>query len=273
MIEESRFEPRHKEMGRHITSGIVNSGIVQIVKVLCQFGSVIILSRLLPPSDFGLIAMVGPISGFVALFQDLGLSQATIQKPQLNHDEVNAFFWINVGAGAALTAIVLAISPLVGWYYGEPRAIALTAAMGLLILLGSLGNQPGAVLMRRMEFGVLALNGVVGAVSGLAVSIILALILKNYWALYFGVAVGTVIPVIGVWVASRWKPSVPRHVPGLGDMLKFGAEITSANVSSFFQETWTTSSSAGDGAMMPSDSMTALINFCCFLLSGLSALS
>ena len=167
MIQESRFEPRHKEMGRHITSGIVNSGVVQIVKMLCQFGSVIILSRLLPPSDFGLIAMVGPVSGFVGLFQDLGLSQATIQKAKLNHDEVNAFFWINVSLGAALTAIVVAISPLAGWYYGEPRVVALTAAMGLLILLGSLGNQPGAILMRRMEFGVLALNGVVGAASGL----------------------------------------------------------------------------------------------------------
>ena len=234
MIEGSRLEPRHKEMGRHITSGIVNSGIVQIVKVLCQFGSIIVLSRILLPSDFGLMAMVGPVSGFVALFQDLGLSQATIQKPQLSHDEVNAFFWINVGVGAALTAVIVAISPLVGWYYGEPHVVPLTAAMGLLILLSSLGNQPGAILMRRMEFGVLALNGVVGAVSGLTVSIILALILKNYWALYFGMAVGTVIPAIGVWIASGWRPSVPRFVPGLREMLKFGAGITSANVSSFF---------------------------------------
>ena len=98
--------------------------------------------------------MVGPVSGFVALFQDLGLSQATIQKPQLSHEEVNAFFWINVGVGAALTAVIVAISPLVGWYYGEPHVVPLTAAMGLLIMLSSLGNQPGAILMRRMEFGV-----------------------------------------------------------------------------------------------------------------------
>ena len=97
MVKECPFEPRHKEIARYITSGLFNSGIVQAVQVLCQVTSVIVLSRLLPPSDFGLIAMVSPISGFVALFQDLGLSQATIQKPGLNHDEVNAFFWINVG--------------------------------------------------------------------------------------------------------------------------------------------------------------------------------
>src|SRR5277367_1331534 len=121
MPQERSFEPRPQEMARHIASGIFNSGIVQTVRVLCQFGSVLILSRLLPPSDFGLIAMVGPVYGFVLLFQDLGLSQATIQKPQLNHDEVKAFFWINVGVGAALTVAICALSPLVGWYYGEPR--------------------------------------------------------------------------------------------------------------------------------------------------------
>ena len=221
-------------MGRHIASGIVNSGIVQIVAVLCQFGSVIVLARLLSPSDFGLIAMVGPVYGFVLLFQDLGLSQATIQKPQLNHDEVNAFFWINVAVGAALTVAVCALSPLVGWYYGEPRVVPLTIAMGLLILVGSVGNQHGAILRRRMEFGIVAVSGVAGAVSGLAVSITLAVVLKNYWALYFGTAVGVVIPTVGVWVASGWRPSAPRRVYGLREMLKFGAGITCGNMSSFF---------------------------------------
>lgn len=234
MCLNTDFEPSHKDMGRHMVSGIINSGIAQFVKVLCQFGSIIILSRLVPPSDFGLLAMVGPVFGFVTLFQDLGLSQATVQKPELNHDEVNAFFWLNVAVGAALTAIVLALSPLVGWYYGEPRVVPLTIAMGLLILLGSLGNQPGAIMMRRMEFRALTLNGIVGAITGLAASIVAAIFLKNYWALYWGLVVGTVIPVIGVWFFSRWRPSIPRWVPGMGNMLKFGAGVTTANVAGFF---------------------------------------
>jgi PST family polysaccharide transporter len=234
MKHQCTFEPKHNEMARHIASGIFNSGIVQTVRVLCQFGSVVILSRLLPPSDFGLMAMVSPVYGFVVLFQDLGLSQATIQKPNLTHGEVNAFFWINVAAGALLAALVLAVSPLVGWYFGDPRVVPLTSAMALLILVGSAGNQPGAILTRRMEFGVAAWTGVLGAVAGLAISIIMALIIKNYWALYIGMAVGTVVPVAGVWIASGWMPSAPRRVAGLRDMLRFGAGVTTANVSSYF---------------------------------------
>jgi PST family polysaccharide transporter len=233
MMKECSFEPRHKEIARHITSGIFNSGIVQAVQVLCQVTSVIVLSRLLPPSDFGLLAMVGPVCGFVGLFQDLGLSQATVQKPGLTHDEVNAFFWLNVAAGAVLAAVVIAASPLVGWYYGEPRVVGLTGAMGVLILVGATGNQPGAILRRRMEFGVLALIGVLGAVTGLAVWIIMALTIKNYWALFYGTAAASVLSVGGVWLAAGWLPSLPRYVPGLRQMLKFGAGVTTANVAAF----------------------------------------
>ena len=206
---------------------------MQIIKVLCQFASVVVLSRLLPPSDFGLIAMVTPIYGFVLLFQDMGLSQATIQKPDISHDEVNAFFWINVVVGFALTVAIMAISPLIGWYYHEPRVVMLSIAMASLVLLGSLGNQPCAILTRRMNFTALSVTGVIGAISGLLASVLFALWLKNYWALYVGMLVGTFFPVVGVWIAARWAPSAPRRVPGIRGMLSFGAGVTSANVLSF----------------------------------------
>jgi PST family polysaccharide transporter len=233
-MKQRTFEPSHNEMGHHIASGIVNSGLVQVVQVLCQIVSVVVLSRLLPPSDFGILAMVWPVFGFVALFQDLGLSQATVQKPGLTHDEVNAFFWINLGAGVVLAGAVAAISPLVGRYYGEPRIVGLIDAMALLIVVGSTGNQPGAILRRRMEFGVSALIGVFGSVSGLAVSIIMALTIKSYWALYYGTAASSIISVGGAWLAAGWLPSLPRRVPGLRAMLKFGAGVTTANLSAFF---------------------------------------
>lgn len=227
------FEPRHNEYGRHVTSGILNSGIVQTVKVLCQFASVVVLSRLLLPSDFGLVAMASPVVGFLALFQDLGLNQATVQKSNLNHSEVNAFFWINVFGGLALTFLLFGISPIVGWYYNEPRAGYLTAAIGLLVFISGLGNQHSAILQRRMEFGTLGITGACGALTGLLAAVIWAIMFRNYWAIYVGMVVGTIIPVAGVWIASGWRPTSPQRVVGLSAMLKFGAGITSSNVSTF----------------------------------------
>jgi PST family polysaccharide transporter len=223
------FEPAHKDVRRHVTAGILSTGAIQSIKILCQFGSVIILAHLLSPSDFGLVAMVGPVIGFVVLFQDLGLSQATVQKTAISHDEINAFFWLNVAMGLALSVILMALSPLVGLYYGDQRVVALTVAMGALVFPSSLANQHSAILQRRMQFGITALIDAVTTLGALATSIVWAIVFGGYWSLYAGMVVGTMTPVIGLWLASGWRPSAPRKISGLRDMLAFGGGLTINN--------------------------------------------
>ena len=233
-MDDAIFDPPHQEMGRHVRTGLLSSGAAQIVKIGCQFTSVVVLSRLLPPSDFGLVAMAGPVYAFVSLFLDLGLNQATIQKKSLTHAEVNAFFWINLAVGLALTIVLGAASPLAGWYYGDGRVTGLTAAMAGLIVISALGNQHNAILRRRMSFRAASLIDVIGTVAGLGVSIAAALILKTYWALYDGMAAAIIVPVIGSWIATRWRPSLP-HIPRhIGGSIKFGLGITSFNMTNFF---------------------------------------
>ncbi len=228
------FEPRHKSVAQHITSGVFSSGVMQLIKIVVQFGSVIILSRLLLPSDFGMVAKVAPICGIAALFLDIGLSQVTVQKDNLRHEEANAFFWINVAVSMFLMLILIALSPVVGWFYNDPRVIPLTIAMALLILLGGMGNQHGAILRRRMEFKTLAVIDIMGTFGALFSSILFAVIYKSYWALFAGVVAGTFIPVAGVWIATKWKPSYPKSVQGIRSMLKFGAGISCYNISIYF---------------------------------------
>lgn len=227
------FDPPTRDPGKSLIAGVGNSTLAQIVKAGCQFGSVLILSRLLTPADFGLVAMAGPVYGFLFLFQDLGLGLATIQRPHLSHADVNFFFWINVLLGAILAVVLIAISPAIGRYYGEARLIPVVAAMALPTLLASIGMQSGAILTRRMQFGLLAINGAIGAVAGLVVSVIAALTLKNYWALYCGTVAGTGIPALGAVVVAKWWPTAPRRGTDTGAMMKFGGGVTLSNVSHF----------------------------------------
>lgn len=233
-VMNASFNPAHNNSGKHLRSGVLNTGVIQVIKVLCSFASVVLLSRLLPPSDFGVVAMVTPIIYFVSLFQSLGLNQATIQKTSISHDEINAFFWINILVGLILSLLVFAISPLVGWYYGDERVVPLTIAMGALIFLGSSGGQHGALLSRRMEFTKSAVIDGMSTVGSLAVAVLCAWVFHDYWALYYATLAGTVISLVGSWAASNWRPSWPRKVSGIKGMLRFGAGITSFNFMNFF---------------------------------------
>ncbi|MFC0200822.1 oligosaccharide flippase family protein [Paracoccus rhizosphaerae] len=100
----SQFDPPAQSLGRSVSRGAAVTGGAQIVKLGCQITSVIVLSRLLQPEDFGIVAMAAPVVALVGLFQDMGLTQATVQKKGLTHAKVNSLFWINMAVSALLGA-------------------------------------------------------------------------------------------------------------------------------------------------------------------------
>lgn len=233
-LEANAFDPPEGSLRRSVGRGAIVTAMAQSVRVATQIISVIVLSRLLSPQDFGVVAMCAPVLAFIALFQDFGLTQATIQKTGIRHDEVNSLFWINVAVSAVLACVLAGAAPLVAAFYGEPRVSGLVAALGLQIMAYGLGAQHLALLTRRMQFTRLAIIDVASAVTGLAVSIAWTFIDRSYWALFAGTLTGAVLPTLCYWVSSRWRPGMPRKVEGIGQLLNFGAGITGFNFANFF---------------------------------------
>lgn len=210
------------------------TGGAQGIRLACQFTSVIVLSRLLAPEDFGIVAMAAPVMGFVGLFQDLGLMQATVQKKHIAHAEVNALFWINMAISALLAGVLVLAAPLAARFYGEPGVGLLVGALSLQILVGGAGGQHHAILNRRMQFGRLAILDSASAIAGLGVAIAWALVDPGYWALYAGGLATALTATAMAWAASGWRPGWPRWATGAGGLVHFGAGITGFNFASFF---------------------------------------
>ena len=228
------FDSPTDGLRQRATGGIVKTGLSQGVRLLVQFASVVLLSRLLLPAEFGLVAMAAPVVAFAALFQDLGLSQAVVQKPNLTQSEVSGLFWMNIGISAVLALLLVAASPLVADFYGEKRVGPLIAAMGANVLCGGLGALHYALLNRRMRFGVLAIIDAAGAIGSLVVSAVFALATHSFWSLFAGSLASLLIPTMGYWLASGWLPSRPSLQAEVRTALHFGANVTGFNLANFF---------------------------------------
>lgn len=232
--ESLNFDPSISVLSTTVARGASFTGAAQVVKLGCQILSVIILSRLLQPSDFGIVAMVAPVMAFVGLFQDMGLTQATVQRPQLTHQLVNSLFWINMAVGGALAIALIGVSPLIADFYEEPAVGALVAAMSVQLLLMAAGAQHHAIITRKMQMGKLAALESFAAVAGLLAAIGWAYFERTFWALFVGSLVTIVFSVLGSWIISSWRPSLPRMTPGSREMVSFGAGITGFNFANFF---------------------------------------
>lgn len=228
------FDPPAGSLRSSAARGAVATGAGQAVKMGCQLVSVLVLSRLLTPDDFGLVIMCAPVITFLGMFQSLGLVQATVQRPSIDHARVNFLFWINVAASVAISALLVLSAPLVADFYNEPRVGPLIAAMAIPMLLTGASSQHSALLTRRMRFGQLASLDAFSAATTLIGSIACALVQPSYWALFGGTLIGAGLTTAATWIASGWRPSLPRSVPDGWEMLNFGAGITGFSFANFF---------------------------------------
>lgn len=206
----------------------------QGLKFVITMGSTVILARLLSPNDYGLIGMVTVVTGFVQLFKDLGLAEATIQQEEITHRQVSTLFWINVGFSLGIAFLVALLAPVIAWFYREPRLIAITLVLATTFIFGGLAVQHQALLRRQMAFAALAKIEMVALLAGVLVAQVTAFYGAGYWALVYMQLASSLIYVLGAWLACRWKPGAPRWTPDIRPMLSFGGNLTGFRCLNYF---------------------------------------
>lgn len=213
--------------------GVAVTGLSQTIKVVVQFLSVVVLARLLSPDDFGVFAMVMPITAFVMMFQDLGLAQAVVTSTTITPRQASTLFWVNVGLSSLLAAALAAAAPLIGAFYGEPRAVGMTLALAATVIIAGLTAQHMALLNRHMRFARLAVIDIAGTVLGFAAAVLVAWIRPSPWALFASVAVTMGTALVGAWISAGWRPTRPGPIREVGAMLRFGGGLTGFNLTNF----------------------------------------
>lgn len=222
------------DLGRRTARGGAVTIFSQGTKFLMSMVGTVILARLLTPEDYGLIGMVGVVTGFIAIFKDLGLSAATIQKAEITNEQISTLFWLNVTVSAGIMVLTALLSPAVAWFYGEPKLTGITIAYAGGFLLGGLAVQHEALLRRRMRFTALAVAEIVSLVVGIIVAVTLAWHGMRYWALVSSQLSFGLIYALAVWISCRWRPGFPVRNSGVRSMLAFGGNLTGFSIVNYF---------------------------------------
>ena len=218
---------------RSVRGGAITLG-VEVCQFVLQMVSTMVLARLLTPADYGLIAMVSAVTGFLSMFSNLGLSTATIQKAEINHDQVSTLFWINVGLGVLVALVVVALAPAVAWFYGDSRLTWITMALGAGFIFAGLSVQHQALLTRQMRYLTIGIVGIVSMTIGITAGIAAALSGAGYWSLVVLSLVTALSRVLGKWIVLPWMPGRPKRGVGVRAMLGFGGNITAFNIVNYF---------------------------------------
>jgi PST family polysaccharide transporter len=206
----------------------------QAVRILGQMATLVVLARLLPPSAFGLLAMVGAIGVVLELVKVVGLSSPTIQKHDITQAQVSALFWINAAAGIVLGGGLFLAAPLLADFYDQPELADVARWMSLAFVASGLAVQHWALLRRQMRFGTIAGLETTSDLASFAIGIGLAFGGAGYWALVAQRLFGPLFQLMGSWILCRWRPDLPRPTAGVRGLLGYGASVTGSQLAVAF---------------------------------------
>lgn len=202
----------------------------RLVLFVLEMAGTMVLARLLFPEDYGLVAMVAVVVNFAIIFRDIGLSSATVWAEDISHQLITNMFWISVLIGFILMLIVAAISPVIAWFYHEPRLVMITLAMLPTFIFSSVMLQHQALLKRQMHFGRLILVQVIASGGGLLFALFCAWRGAGYWSLIIQRVAISFLYAIGMWIACRWVPGLPHKSIDTKKFLHFGGNISAGRL-------------------------------------------
>lgn len=193
-------------VGRKVADGAKRMVMLRLAERLVGLASFSILARILVPEDFGLLVLATSIIAVIELFGQAGIDLALIQRRSAGRDEYDTAWTINILFGGGIAAIVaVSARPLAG-LMGEGRIEVILYWLAAASLVGGFSNI-GTVEFRKFfdfnkEFWFRFSIRLIRA----AITIALALLWRDYWALVAGSLAGTVVLVAMSYVMHPYRP-------------------------------------------------------------------
>lgn len=201
---------------------------------LLQMVYSIALARILSPSDFGVVAIAQVFVTFLALFQDMGLGAAIVQRQDLDGKDISRIFGFT-----SLVAVILGCALLLGGIpmaalYGEPILTGICSVLSAATFLSTLNTVPNALLMKSKRFFVVGLRQVTCVVLASAIGILSALAGAGPYAIAVYSVVNAGLAFAWNWMTNRVVPSYRGMMESVRKVFGYSAWLFGFNLVTYF---------------------------------------
>lgn len=206
------------------------SVLANVYRAILQIVLNLALAWFLAPLDYGLVALVLPVTVFVLLIGEFGLSAAIIRTKELSQFQLDAAASFCLACGAAIFLIVLLFYVAGGLVPLRHPLADLSLGFASVVMIAMSGIVPKAILERNLEYGKLALIETLAATTSCAIAIVAASFGAGVWTFLIYHLVLQMLRAAGFWKETEHKLKLTRRWSGVRDLLRFGGWVLAFNV-------------------------------------------
>lgn len=190
----------------------------------------IILSRLLLPSEFGLIAM---LSVFIALggsFINSGLSQSLIRTIDPDEDDYSTVFFFNLVVSLLIYFLIFLLAPYIANFYNQSELNIIVKVYSITFIINSFSTIQITRYSKLLDFKTQMLISIPSLLISSIVGILLALMGYGVWSLVWSSIVQSLAVTLQFWYKSDWKPIFRFSIPKFKYHFHFGMKLMFSGV-------------------------------------------
>ena len=224
----------------------------KVAERLISLLAMLVLARLLVPADFGLVVLATAAIGLLEVLGAVGLDTALIRQSGTTSRHYDAVWTFNLLFACIVAVVTICLAPVAASIYGEPRLVPIMLVLALTRIVSGFESTGPLAFRKELDFSrevrfMLAKR----VVASILITIPLALVLRNYWALVIGNAVGAFVGVVLSYVIHPYRPRFSmERLPELMHFSKWLyitslAEFLHGRVSDFVIGLWGGATSVG----------------------------
>ncbi|HWW27853.1 MAG TPA: oligosaccharide flippase family protein [Caulobacter sp.] len=189
-----------------IRRNLVWSAGAQVLFFGLQFGTQVVVTRLLSPYEVGVYAVALSTNGLLATLQTFGLLSLLVRETELDEALIDTAFTINAALNGLLALLVFLASFVAARVYAEPGVGSVMALIALAPLVSIFELRPSGLLQRELQFSKIAIVSASKATVASVVTILGVLAGHSYMSMAWGNLAGAVAAVVIVNVFGH------RHI-------------------------------------------------------------
>lgn len=190
----------------------------------------LILARLLTPSDYGVVGMVGIFFAIAQTFIDSGFGSALIRKNDCTDTDYSTAFYFNIIVGLICCMLLFSASPFIAHFFDIPILKDLVKVMSLNMFISSFAIVHAAKLTHAVDFKSQSVVNIVTAVISGVCGVLMAYKGLGVWSLVYQNLIATVLRVILLLIVTRWVPKLEFSKSSFKYLFGFGSKILTASL-------------------------------------------
>jgi len=207
--------------------------LIRILGQLLNFIRLIILARILAPADFGLMGIALLTMTTLETFSQTGFQTALIQKKKDIKEYLDAAWTVLIIRGIILFAILYFIAPIAATFFDASAAKPIIQVIGFSIFIHAFTNIGIVYFQKELEFNKQFIYEFIGTLSDFVVAVSAALILRNVWALVFGLLAGNMARLIVSYRIHPYRPRISHDLKKAKELWGFGKWVLGATILTF----------------------------------------